>query len=175
VFTWQRWQRHSNTAIDLKADYRLDIPFTKDSQSVFKVYDPDHAPIGTGAASLPQGLAVQATPPPAIEGPRAVIVTVQVNRLTGDVCTEGGEFDFHVNVKAKVSLKIAGAYATQIPNPLDGGATTIPVFQDIRFAPGTYHFTLAATGALVLPGEYDYVLTAVDDNGDSAMDMGKII
>jgi RHS repeat-associated protein len=164
-----------NTAIDLKADYRLDVPFVNGSSSTFKVYDPAHAPIGTGPGTLPQGLAVQATPSPAIQGPREVVVTVQVNRLTGDVCTEGGTFEFHVNVKAKVSLKIGGDFATQIPNPLDGGATTIPVFRDIQFAPGTYDFTLAATRPLDLPGEYDYELTAVDDNGDSARDMGNII
>src|SRR5262249_9181583 len=106
-----------NGAIDVHADYRLDIPFRTEptgqpgdpnfqppSSNTFKAYNPSEAPIGLGPADLPQGLSPQLVQPVLqIHGSERVAITSRVNRVTNKVTVSGGAFTFDLNLKAKVS------------------------------------------------------------------------
>src|SRR5262249_52354681 len=184
-----------NSAIDINADYRLDIPFqlfplgtpgdpdyVPPSQNIFKDYG-HGSPIGFGP-NLPQGLGAQIVAPVLkIHGPQVVTITTRVNRVTGDVCPDGGEFTFDLNLKAKVTLRVgqnglldvARGIAT---NPLDP-AQSLARFENIELAPGTYTIHITPTGIgpaqLGAPGEYDYSLDVVSDDGQMDHATGKIV
>src|SRR5260370_29278180 len=117
-----------------------------------------------------------------INGPDEVSITTRVNRVTGDVCPDGGEFKFDLNLKAKVTLRVGqnGSLAVAqgiATNPLDP-AQPLARFENIELAPGTYviHITPTGTGAgqLGIPGEYDFSLDAESDDGQMAHAAGKI-
>ncbi|MEM6469657.1 MAG: DUF6531 domain-containing protein [Planctomycetota bacterium] len=115
------------------------------------------------------------SPPLTIDGEDPVRLTTRIENPNGHVCPVSSTLRFELNRRARVSLRIDGAIARDMPNPRDGGLTRLAEFIDIELPAGAYSIRLDPLGQLARPGEYTYTLEATNDDGETASDEGKIL
>ncbi len=186
--------RTPNTTIDVMADYRSNYLPTDPKNPVdpaalvFGVYENANGPIALG--DLPGGIAIESAPAPqlAVTVPTPIQITTTVDRINQTVSTSGGEFDFSINVAAKVTLSIEDAItddpvtSESIPDPTDptGPLLSLEDFADPVDglsvpAAGTYKTSLAILGTYEQPGTYNFTLTATNTAGQTSTVTGEII
>jgi hypothetical protein len=87
-----------------------------------------------------------------------------------------GYFTFAVNKKARVSLRIQGAVAQglQLIDPVTRNTTTINSLDNVEFGPGVHYLLIQPIGQFGTPGEYNFVLTATDEDGNTVTTTGVI-
>ncbi len=166
----------ANADIDLNADYRLDVPFSlTSSPQEFKNYDPTRAPIGFGDGQ-PRGLSLQKTPqkPLQIQSIDRVQLATQVSYINAHTCAQASPIFFSLSKQARVTLYIDGEVATNVGNPLDGGATTLAALQNLDLPAGNFEALLSPIGQLQAPGNYDFRIEAVDSEGEITVAEGII-